>query len=232
MQREITKIALDRVLEVTGMKLNYGTTLGIVVLVGSLSSAGCVRRRLTVRTNPPGAMVYVDRQPIGMTPVSTKFTYYGTRHFEIIKDGYRTEKFLRRFNPPWYELPGLAFASETLWPFEKRDERVVDVQLSPDPVVPVEAVIASGQELRDQSRLGVAVTAPPPASTLPVSQVPPSSLPPTSLPTASPSDLLPGSFSSPSGTVLPDADSGGFSFPIPQRVPSSEPIPGGAYRPY
>ncbi len=73
---------------------------------------GCVRRRMTVRTNPAGAMVYVDRQPIGKTPASHSFTYYGTRHFEIVKDGYRTEEFLRTFNPPWYQIPPSIFSAK------------------------------------------------------------------------------------------------------------------------
>ena len=135
-------------------------------LVFSTVFSGCVRRRMTVRTNPPNAMVYIDRQPIGLTPVSTAYTYYGTRHFEIVKDGYRTEKFLRKFNPPWYELPGLAFVTETLYPFETRDERIIDVQLSPEQAVPTETIIANGQELRDQARLGVAVTPPQTTNTI------------------------------------------------------------------
>ena len=227
------------------MKTSQFTTTCLLVIIGLSSLTGCVRRRLTIRTNPPGAMVYVDRQPIGMTPVSTKFTYYGTRHFEIVKDGYRTEKFLRRFNPPWYELPGLAFVSETLWPFEKRDERVVDVELSTEPLVPVEAVIASGQELRDQARMGVAISAPPPANSIPNATIPvgpPGSFPMSLPQSSSPSDSLNGS----AGLVLPSAPTfnpnagvpattpadSGFVFPLPQRIPAAEPIPGGAYRPY
>lgn len=213
----------------TNRSLNRQPLLLALLLICLMTSfSGCVRRRLTVRTNPPGAMLYVDRQPIGMTPVSTRFTYYGTRHFEVIKDGYRTEKFLRRFNPPWYEWPGLAFVSETFWPFEQRDERIVDVQMSPDPVVPVEAVIASGQELRDQARLGVAVTAPPPATTIPTTTVPPV------LPGSSPSDLVLPSPTVPSNGgdfVFPPQEDSGFSLPLPRRIPSAEPVPGGAYRP-
>jgi hypothetical protein len=117
---------------------------------------------MTVRTNPPGAMVYVDRQYIGLSPASTSYVYYGTRNFEIVRDGYRTEKFLRRFNPPWYSIPPLDFFSENLWPFEKRDERIIDVQLSPEPTVPNEALIESGEQLRLQSSQGVAVAPPPP----------------------------------------------------------------------
>src|SRR5688572_10814496 len=44
----------------------------MVVLMGLmlLSASGCVRRRLNVRSNPPGALVYVDNQQIGTTPCS------------------------------------------------------------------------------------------------------------------------------------------------------------------
>lgn len=136
--------------------------LWLVILSGSVASQiGCIRKRMTVRTSPPGAMAYIDKNPIGLTPVSTSFTYYGTRNIELVRDGYRTEKFLRRISPPWYAIPPLDFFSETLWPFETRDERIIDVQLSPDPVVPTEALIASGEQLRLQSSQGMAVSAPP-----------------------------------------------------------------------
>ncbi len=94
---------------------------------------------------------------IGQTPVSDNFTYYGTRHIEIVKDGYRTETFLRTFNPPWYQIPPLDFVTENLWPWEKRDERIVDVQMVPEPVVPQEALIASAENLRLQASQGIAV---------------------------------------------------------------------------
>ena len=141
----------------------------LVLVVAVSSTSGCIRKRMTVRTSPPGAMAYIDKQPIGLTPVSTSFTYYGTRSIEIVRDGYRTERFLRRFNPPWYAIPPLDFFSETLWPYEMRDERIIDVQLTPEPVVPIEALIASGEQLRLQSSQGIAVSAPPTiTSTVPI----------------------------------------------------------------
>ena len=85
-----------------------------------------------VRTNPPGATVSVDNQVIGTSPAASSFVYYGTREFRIEKDGYRTETIRKRFNPPWYEFPGLDFVSETLWPGEIRDERIIDVELVPE----------------------------------------------------------------------------------------------------
>lgn len=116
---------------------------------------------MTVRSNPPGAMAYIDKQPIGLTPVSTSFTYYGTRNFELVRDGYRPERFLRKISPPWYAIPPLDFFTETLWPFEQRDERIIDVQLTPAPVVSAEALIEGGEQLRLQSSQGIASAAPP-----------------------------------------------------------------------
>jgi len=132
-----------------------------IAFVCILVQAGCVRKRMTVRTQPAGAMVYIDKQPIGLSPVSSNFTYYGTRSIELVRDGYRTEKFLRRFNPPWYEIPPLDFLSESLWPYEKRDERIIDVQLTPELVVPNDALIQSGEQLRLQASQGIAVNPPP-----------------------------------------------------------------------
>jgi PEGA domain len=120
---------------------------------------GCVRRRLTVRTTPPGAVVSVDNQSIGTTPAASSFTYYGTREVRIEKDGFRTETIKRRINPPWYEAPGLDFISETLWPWEIRDERIIDVQLVPETIEPTEVVLQRADQLRSQSRAGL-VTSP------------------------------------------------------------------------
>lgn len=147
--------------------LSRKSAIRFCFLISLLGSSGCIRKRMTIRTNPPGAMVYVDKQPIGLTPVSTSFTYYGTRSYEIVRDGYRTEKFLRKISPPWYAIPPLDFVSETLWPFEQRDERIIDVQLSAEPIVPKEALVASAEQLRLQASQGVAVSAPPTLGQMP-----------------------------------------------------------------
>ncbi len=124
-----------------------------------LLMTGCVRRRMTVRTSPPGATVSVDNQVIGTTPAASSFVYYGTREFRIEKDGYRTETIRKKFKPPWYQFPGLDFVSETLWPGEIRDERIIDVELVPKVLEPATDVVGRADSLRTQSRTGI-VTAP------------------------------------------------------------------------
>ncbi len=194
---------------------------------------------MTFRTNPAGAMVYVDKQPIGLTPVSTSFTYYGTRSIEVVKDGYRTEKFLRKIHPPWYEIPPLDFVSETLWPFETRDERIIDVQMSVDTVVPTEALIASGEQLRLQASQGVAVMPPPTAIgtpyPIPTNPEPIPNPPPIVFP---PSNSLPPPNGLPTPTIAPPVPGPGawlrgIFFPNgePLSVPSTQVVPGGGFRP-
>ncbi len=137
----------------------FRTLLLVVITATSLTLNGCVRRRMTVRTNPPGATVSVDNQIIGTSPAATSFVYYGTREFRIEKDGYRTETLSRRLNPPWYQLPVLDFISESLWPGELRDERVIDVQLIPSELEKSDEVVDRADSLRSQSLSGM-VTAP------------------------------------------------------------------------
>ncbi|TVP99882.1 MAG: PEGA domain-containing protein [Planctomycetaceae bacterium] len=131
----------------------------LLTLVVILTSGGCVRRRLTVRTNPPGAVVSVDNQLIGTSPAATSFTYYGTREIRVEKDGFRTEAVKNKIRMPWYQLPVLDFITETLWPWEIRDERIVDIELVPQTLEPSENVLQRADQLRNQSRAGV-VTAP------------------------------------------------------------------------
>ena len=207
----------------------------IVLLVALPACTGCVRRRLTVRTNPPGAMVYVDRQLIGPSPASTSVTYYGTRHIEVVGDGYRTEKVLRTFNPPWYQIPPLDFVSETLWPWEVRDQRVVDITMIPDPQVPSEELIARADTMRTQVAAGVAVpltrtqgaadVAPP--ATVPV--LPPIATAEPGVPPVLP--VLPPATSEPwrPGQILRNLVQPGGE-PV-ERIPAVGGLQGGGYRP-
>jgi len=145
---------------------------------------GCVQRRMTIRSNPPGALVYVDDYEIGTTPASTSFTYYGTRKIRIVKDGYETLTVMQRFDPPWYEFFPIDFVSENVVPWELRDTRTIDFQLVPQRVVPTEQLLQRGENLRQRRRLLPTETISAPG------QVPTIVAPPQAVP-ATPSSRLP-----------------------------------------
>ena len=98
---------------------------------------GCVRRSLTIRTDPPGALVYVNDELKGKSPVTYDFVWYGWRRVMVRKEGFeRVEdrKFLR--SPVYLWIP-LDLVMELL-PFPIRDERAWQYTLSPAavPAVP------------------------------------------------------------------------------------------------
>ncbi len=127
----------------------------LTMLVLFVTQTGCLRRRLTIRTNPPGAVAYVDNRRIGVTPVSTSFRYYGTRHIQLVKDGFETVTEDHKISAPWYEWIGLDFISENLWPQEVRDERVLDFQLTPQQAVPPSQVLQRAEQLRSSAEQGL-----------------------------------------------------------------------------
>jgi hypothetical protein len=155
------------------MNKKHFTSVVWVLCAAVLLSPGCVRRRMTVRTNPPGALVYVDDQEIGTTPVSTDFTYYGTRKIQLMKDGFETMTVKQTFRPPWYEYPVIEFFSENLWPTELRDEHLLNFQMEPQQILPTERLMERAQNLRVGAQQGSAYS-------LPNATVTPQPVPPVS----------------------------------------------------
>ncbi|MBX3442950.1 MAG: PEGA domain-containing protein [Planctomyces sp.] len=85
----------------------------IVVAAGLAACAsGCVSRRMTIVSDPPGALVEVDGQRLGLTPVSQDFTYYGTREVTLSMPGYQTLTVQQPTRPPWYQVFPLDFFSD------------------------------------------------------------------------------------------------------------------------
>lgn len=132
--------------------------VGLVVLA-ALMETGCVRRRLMIRSNPPGAMVYVDNQPIGTTPCATDFIYYGTREIRLVKAGYETLTVNQPLPAPWYQIAPLDFVSENLVPHKIQDYRTASYNLVPQVIVPNEQLIARGEQLRQSTLQGAVVPA-------------------------------------------------------------------------
>lgn len=135
------------------------STWVVWAVIVALCVGGCngVQRRMTVRSNVPGAQVYVDNYEIGRTPVSTDFIYYGDRDIRLVKDGYETLKVKQKVNAPWYQYPGIDFIVENLWPWEIRDERNFNYQMQPQYLVPTETILSRAEEMRATNTAAIAV---------------------------------------------------------------------------
>ena len=112
---------------------------------------------MMIRTNPPGALVYVDDYEIGTTPISKDFTYYGKRKIRLVKDGYETLTIMQPVPTPWYQIPPLDFVSENLVPGEIRDRQTFTYPLTPQRVVPTDQLLGRAESLRREMRTTAAV---------------------------------------------------------------------------
>ena len=126
----------------------------------ALLSTGCVRRRLTVRTDPPGALIFVNEHEIGRSPVSVPIVYYGTRTIRAVKDGHEPAEVQRNLAPPWYQLPGIDFVTDNLWPYELRDEREVHIQLARQRSVSDQELLDRANNLRHSAQQGILTPTP------------------------------------------------------------------------
>jgi hypothetical protein len=121
---------------------------------------------MIIRTNPPGAVVYVDDNELpGLTPVAVSPIYYGNRKIRLVKDGFETREFIQSVPPPWYEIPPLDFFSENVIPGTLRDQRTFDYQLYPQGVVSQEDLLGRAEGLRrgTQTATGVVTRVNPPS---------------------------------------------------------------------
>lgn len=116
---------------------------------------GCVERTVRVQTDPPGALVVVNDEEVGVSPTQFSFVWYGDYEIILRKPGYRTLKTHHQLNPPWYQLPGIDLVAETLVPVMIRDEHHLPVYtLEPLEAPRVADVVERATDLREEALYG------------------------------------------------------------------------------
>jgi PEGA domain len=114
------------------MRSHQARLLVVAVALGAtLGLSGCVERRYTIRTDPPGALIIANGEPIGTTPVSKSFNFYGDRTIRIIREGYATQDVIAHFPAPWYDNLLTEFFAENVIPYTFRDEIEFNYKLTP-----------------------------------------------------------------------------------------------------
>jgi hypothetical protein len=124
----------------------------MLVVAGLAALSGCVERRYTVRSDPPGALLIANDEEIGPTPASRSFVYYGDREFTLMLDGYQTQSFRQPIKAPWWDNYITEFFTENLVPYTFRDERDFTFKLTPIAPVPRDELIARGENLRQAAQ--------------------------------------------------------------------------------
>ncbi len=125
----------------------------ILLLAGFSLLTGCVERRYTIRTEPPGATIVVNGEEIGPSPASRNFYFYGDREITMILDGHQTKTVIQPIKAPWWDNYVTEFFTENIVPWTMRDERVFKYQMVPA-VSPPEGILRDRAEsLRSEARI-------------------------------------------------------------------------------
>jgi len=93
-------------------------TLG---LIASLLLSGCVERKLTINTEPQGALVILNDEEIGTSPVTVSFEWYGDYWIRISKEGYESLNTHRPLKRPLHDMPPFDFFAQIINP-----NRIID----------------------------------------------------------------------------------------------------------
>jgi len=131
-------------------RLRRVATLSII-FAAAIFPTGCVRRTLTIKTEPQGAVVFLNDEEIGATPVSTDFTWYGDYSVIIRKDGFKTVNTNVVLSAPWYQVVPIDFFFDVLWPKQIHDERSAQFTLTPFSPPDPSDVVMRAMELRERS---------------------------------------------------------------------------------
>jgi len=127
--------------------------LMMLLAAGCAGATGCVERRMTVTTEPAGALVYMNGQEIGRTPVTHDFLWYGTYDVQVRKAGYETLSTETPVIAPWWQWPPFDLFAELI-PMRLTDHRKIHYTLDPttseqdDP----QAILSRAEAMRGQLR--------------------------------------------------------------------------------
>jgi hypothetical protein len=145
--RECTWIApsvLVRVRPCWSVRFCAALSLAAVLL------AGCVERRLTIHTEPQGAIVTLNDQQIGVSPVTVPFNWYGDYWVRISKDGYETLNTHRKLRRPLHDYPPFDFFAQVVYPGRIVDAYEWTFDLTPKVYPTREELIEQGQAMQTQ----------------------------------------------------------------------------------
>jgi hypothetical protein len=95
------------------------------------AGSGCMDKMLTVRSDPPGALVFLNGVEAGRTPVTRDFVWYGTYDVAMRKPGYQTLRAHSKVIAPWWGWVPFDLLAE-LAPLRFRDEQTLRYTLKPE----------------------------------------------------------------------------------------------------
>jgi len=107
---------------------SFRVTMTAVAALAALS--GCVERRISIDTEPQGALVWLNDAQIGRTPVDVAFTHEGTYDLRLEKEGFEPLVTPAKTTGPVWDVVPVDFVVEVL-PIQARSQTRWTFTLTP-----------------------------------------------------------------------------------------------------
>jgi hypothetical protein len=110
---------------------------------------GCVERKITILTEPSGALVALNDEEIGTSPVTVGFEWYGDYNVRISKEGFQTLITHRNLKRPLRDRAPLDLCDDM---FNTRmDEYTWTFKLEPYQQIPKDQLIDDAVKMQKQT---------------------------------------------------------------------------------
>ena len=124
--------------------------LSVTGLIFSILLCGCVERELKINTKPEGALVILNDEEIGVSPVTVSFEWYGDYWVRIRKQGFETIDTHKELKGPWYDHFPFDFFAQIVNPNRIVDSYEWTFELSPSQQISRDELIQKAKELKNQ----------------------------------------------------------------------------------
>jgi len=149
------------------------TPLGLAIALAlAIATVGCVERKLTIITRPAGAIVRLNDEEIGTSPVTVNFNWYGDYRIQCIKPGYEILNTHRLLEAPTHDRFPFDFFYGVLYPKTIVDEYEWTFDLTPYQAPDRQALIEQAQAMKNKALRDLKAPLPsPPAQDQPADNV-------------------------------------------------------------
>jgi hypothetical protein len=106
------------------------TGIFALAITGLILTGGCVERKLTIVTDPSDAVVWLNDEEVGRTPVTVNFKWYGDYRVRIEKSGYAILNTHQAMKRPLHDVFPFDFFAECVWPGRIVDTYTWNYQLA------------------------------------------------------------------------------------------------------
>ena len=139
-----------------GGEASWTLYIAMLAALGSLAVGGCgqIERQITVTSDPPDVLVFVNDVEMGRTPVTFDYTWYGDYRFELRKEGYEALFDNRHVRARPNQWVGIDLFTEMFVPVTLTDNKKFHFTLEPEKEVNETSFIRRAMEFRDEALLG------------------------------------------------------------------------------